>query len=322
MGILSEAIFASVGKKRVQKSSRQPGLSCSQLFPCPYRLLLAHQGRLYDEDIRPQDLLNMDDGWIQEEKTVNRLAKAGIVVSNRQDRVRLGKSGVPGSIDGVVTLNDTPRLWEHKAWNTHSFYLFSNYGLKYFPNVKTQVNAYMLGMNLKEAFVTVVHKDSNNYEDILVQRDDDYIVQIIEWCDKIRLEKWKPVPEEIPECIRCNIKCFGEKVDFSWMTSVDASEMVKKWKEAKQLQHIGEMMEQDVRDYFVGKKDKYGQVIVEGVMGDKELLIADDLEIKRIVSHRFDIKKEKVLEVFGPDGLMKVGEEKDIIQYRFREVKQ
>jgi len=321
MGILSESIFASMGRKRVKKAGRAPGLSCSQLFPCPYRLRLAHDGKLWGEEVDPVNLLNMDDGWVQEEKTVLRLQKAGIRVTNRQDVVSLGKSLVPGSIDGVVTLNGVSRLWEHKAWNSRSFFLFRNYGLKYFPNVKTQVNAYMLGMGLTEAFVNVIHKDSNDYEDIVVKRSDDYILPIIEWCDRIRIEDWKPEPKECEACQHCHINCFGVKVDFSWMKEVVADDMAEKWKQAQQYLLVGKMMNQEVRDYFVGKTDKFGTVLSEGLIGDKELMIVGDLEIKKVISHRFDVKKERVLEVFGPEGLMKVGEEKEIVSYRFKEVK-
>jgi len=35
---------------------------------------------------------------------------------------------------------------------------------------------------------------------------------------------------------------------------------------------------------------------------------------------RFDLVRQKVLEELGPDGLMRVGEEKRVIQYRIREV--
>jgi len=46
------------------------------------------------------------------------------------------------------------------------------------------------------------------------------------------------------------------------------------------------------------------------------------LRIQRILQHRFSIRKERVLQEFGPEGLMKVGEESRVISYRITSVEE
>ena len=109
-------------------------------------------------------------------------------------------------------------------------------------------------------------------------------------------------------------------MDFSGLGSASSPEMVEKWKKGKQFKSVGEMLIEEARAFFVGKTDNLGNVLVEGLIGDKDFLAIDDLEITKIVQHRFNIDRGKVLKEFGPEGLMKVGEEKDVVQYRIREV--
>jgi hypothetical protein len=64
--MLSEVIFASVGIKG-EGSKREPGISASSLYPCAYRLYKAQKGESNWPDPTAQQLLNMADGWDQEE---------------------------------------------------------------------------------------------------------------------------------------------------------------------------------------------------------------------------------------------------------------
>jgi hypothetical protein len=319
--MLSEVLFAAVGTRRQAKEDRAPGLSISQLFPCPYKLYRAHIGEVFEEELEPREILNMEDGWDQEEQSIRRLKeKAGIIIQDRQAGVGIGKSNVPGRIDGTFTLNGKKRLWEHKAWGEIPFGRFMMFGLGGYPGVRAQVNGYMLGMGLDEVDVFIKKKDNNDYFDTIYGFDEKFILPIVEWCDKIRLENWVPEPQLCEYCSNCNLRCFGPVLDFSWIATADASEMVEKWKKGKAFKLMGEMMLDEARTYFVGKEDKYGNVIAKGVIGDRDLLIVEDLEVRKVVQHRFDIRKEKVLEIFGPEGLIKVGEERDITTYRIREV--
>lgn len=319
--MLSEVLFASVPTKREERGDRTPGLSGSQLFPCPYRLYKVHIGEVWEEELEPREILNMEDGWDQESQSVRRLAKAGIVIENRQARVMIGKSGIPGSIDGTFTLNGKKRLWEHKAWGENPFQLLLWRGLEAFPGAKAQVNGYMVGMGLDEADLFVKKKDNNDYFDKVYRLDEEFITPIIEWADRIRLEGWVPEPQLCEYCTHCGLGCFGKILDFSWIGEADAHEMVEKWKKGKQFQAVGDMYVDEARTYFVGKKDKYDNIIAEGIIGDKDLLVVEDLEIKKIIQHRFEVTKQRVMEVFGPEGLIQVGKEKDVVTYRIGEVK-
>lgn len=318
--MLSEVLFAHAGSSKESKGDRLPGLSCSQLFPCPYYLLKVHLGEALRETPDPRQLLNMADGWDQEEQSVKRLAKAGVRIENRQAKVLVGKSQVPGSIDGTYTISNKMRLWEHKAWDDEYFYLFTRRGLDGFPGQKAQVNAYMLGSNLTEVDFFIKCKRNNDYFDKVYPLDEEFIGPIIDWCDKIRLEGWIPEPVECKWCTHCGIGCFGAVLDFSWMGTAKAEDIAEKWKQGDKYVKVGEMLKEEARTYFVGKKDKYGNTLVEGIMGDRELLLVEDLEIRKVIQNRFDVNKGRVLEVFGAEGLMQVGEEKEIVTYRFREV--
>lgn len=318
--MLSEVLFTYTDGHRQPRGDRVPGLSCSQLFPCPYYLYKVSTGEVWEREVTAQQLLNMEDGWNAEEQSVRRLGRAGIKIYSRQMKVRIGKSGVPGTIDGLVDANGKTYLWEHKAWNENNFRIFKNFGLEKFPGQRTQVQAYMVGTGLDACDFYVKYKDNNDYHDIVEDLDLDYIMPTIEWCDRIRIDKWVPEPKECKWCAYCGFKCFGDIIDFSWISTADATEMAEKWVKGDKLSKVGEMLKDEARTYFLGKTDKRGIVLAEGIIGDKDLLLVGTLQIKKVIMHRFDINKEKILEFFGPEGLMKVGEEKDITTYRFREM--
>ena len=318
--MLSEILFASVPLKREPRGDRVPGLSISQLFPCPYRLYKTNTGEVWAEEMDPRQILNAEDGWNQEQQSVERLAKAGIKIEERQKFTSIGKSGVPGHIDGTFILNGKKRLWEHKAWGNENFSLLTARGLEVFPGAKAQINGYMLGMGLDECSFFVKRKENNDYFDPLVHIDEEFILQIVEWCDRIRLERWEPKPELTKWCSYCGLGCFGPVIDFSWIKDAKADEMVEKWKKGKAFRDMGDMLIDEARTYFVGKKDKYDNILVEGIIGDRDLLMVSDLEIKRIIQHRADVDRQKVLQELGPDGLMRVLVEKRVVAYRIREV--
>lgn len=305
--MISEIVLASVPtgpRKRVRPS----GITCSQLFPCPYRLYKIHIGDRWVE-LQPSDVLRMEDGWYQEEQTVQLLKRAGIIVKNRQQPISVGKSNIPGHIDGTIELLKKIRLWEHKAMGEDRFWLFKNRGLDAFPNYKAQIHSYMLGMELDEAIAYAKWKDSCDPFDIVVPLDKDFILPIIEWADKIRLENWVPEPVECEYCSRCGVDCFGQIIDLSRIKQVTAEEMVEKWRKGKQFQNVGKMLEDDARVYFIEQ------------LGDKDVLIVgEELKVSRIMQHRFTLSKQLVIQEFGPEGLIKVGEHKDITVYQVREI--
>lgn len=318
--MLSEILEAAAPTKREVRADRAPGISMSSLFPCPYRLRLVHDGRYWSEEITPQQHYTMDDGWWQEEQSIRRLERAGIVIVDRQKRVAVGKSKVPGRMDGAFVLDGTRRVWEHKAYGDDSNDLWTllTRGLDRLPGQKAQLNGYMLGDGSEEGCFFVKAKSSNTYTDRLIKLDRPFIEEIVEWCDKIRLEDWKPEPVECEWCPSCRVGCFEDVVDFSWIQSADSAEMVEKWKKGKQFIGIGKMLQEEADAVFIGIRDAQGKYH-NGLIGDREMLILPGLEIKRVTAHRFDIDKSLILQEFGPEGLVKVGHEKDVTQYRHKE---
>ena len=321
--MLSEVLEAWAPQIQKTRTPRVPGLSMSSLFPCPYRLYLVHTGEYTRQRgvWTPQQILNADDGWYQESQSIERLARAGVKIIDRQKRVVVGKSKVPGTMDGAFVLDGVRRVWEHKAYgdNSEALWTLLTRGFDSLPSQKAQISGYMLGDGSEEGCFFVKLKSSNTYVDRLVKLDRPFIEEILEWCDKIRLEGWKPEPTECKWCTSCGVGCFDEAMDFSWIQSADSSEMVEKWKKGKQFIGIGNMLQEEADSVFLGVKNKAGKVVVPGLIGDKDLLVLPGLEIKKTIVHRFDVDKQLVLQEFGPEGLIKVGREKDVVQYRHKE---
>jgi len=319
--LLSEILDAAAPRKREARANRAPGISMSSLFPCAYRLRLVHDSKYWAEELTPQQYYTMEDGWWQEEQSVRRLAKAGITIENRQREVTVGKSKVPGSYDGDFILNGIRYLWEHKAYadDGQAVWFMTMWGLDKLPSQKAQTNGYMLGGGLEWCDFFVKLKSSNTYPELVYQIDRPFIEEIVEWCDKIRLEDWKPKPKKCKWCSHCNVGCFDEGIDFSWIATADESEMVQKWLEGDKYEKVGKMLKEEADAALIGVRDKQGKFIRQGLIGDKDLLVLPGMEIKKIIQHRFSIDKNKVLQELGPEGLIRVGYESDVVQYRHKE---
>ncbi len=322
--MLSELMFASVSTERKPRSDRAPGISMSGFYPCAYRMYLAHTEKLYKDDtLTPQMVYNMDDGRTHEAQVVERLKQASIIVWGREfpdNLVYVGQSRTSGRPDGFITLNKEDYLWEFKAMNTNRFLDFSRFGLKVFPNYKAQVQGYMLGKGLKKCIFQAKHKDSNDYCDFIEYLDEPYITQIVDWVDRIKIEGWVPTPVKAKECLHCGVDCFGKPVDMSWIKKADAHEQVEKWKDGYKYSKVGELMMEEAKAFFCGVKDKQGNLVQKGLIGDGEVLLVEDLKIQKSTQHRWGINKELILKEIGQDGLLRVSEEKIIESYRIREV--
>ena len=54
--MLSEILMTAVSARgRVPRPDREPGLSCSTLFPCPYALYKIQKGEVWEEEGREPD---------------------------------------------------------------------------------------------------------------------------------------------------------------------------------------------------------------------------------------------------------------------------
>lgn len=318
--MLSKILEAAAPTRR-DMSGRATGITVSSLFPCPYRLRLVHDNKYWSQEITPQQFYNMDDGHWQESQSVERLKAAGIVIENRQRRIYVGRSEVPGHYDGDFGLNGIRYLWEHKAYDQYAEALqfLRMWGMNKLPSQKAQTNAYMLGGGLEWCDFFVKVKNNNTYVDVTYRLDRPFIEEITEWCDKIRLEDWKPEPLQCQWCSSCGVGCFEEEIDFSWIATADSEEVVEKWKTGDKYEKVGKMLKEEADQVLIGIRDKEGRFIQKGLIGDKELLVLPGLQISKVIAHRFDIDKSLVLQELGPEGLMKVGREKDTIQYRHKE---
>jgi hypothetical protein len=149
-----------------------------------------------------------------------------------------------------------------------------------------------------------------------VKLDEKFILPIIDWCDRIRLDNWIPEKKESLACSSCGVGCFGAIANFGWIGKVDQDEMVEKWRKGKAYKGIGESMMEEAKAAFCGVQDKFGNIIIPGLIGDKEELWVGDLRVQQITQHRFDISKQRILEEWGPEGLIKVGEEREVKFYK------
>lgn len=321
--MLSEILEAAAPRRRQARPGRS-GISMSSLFPCPYRLRLVHEGRYWPKEQTAQEFYNMSDGWTQEQQSVERLAAAGVQIIDRQNKIFVGKSMVPGSYDGAFVLGGTKYLWEHKAYDSlaQAVQFLLQWGMDKLPAQRAQTNGYMLGAGLIHCDFFVKVKNNNTYRDIVYGIDRPFIEEIVEWCDKLRLENWKPEPAECKWCSMCGVNCFkaGEKIDLSWIASADESEMVDKWLKGKQFLEIGKMLQEEADRVLIGIRNKEGEFLQRGLIGDKDVLILPGLQISKIASHRFDVDKSLILKEFGPEGLIKVSREHEVVSYRHKEL--
>ena len=318
--MLSEIVYASVKKAEEDRvKDRVPGLSCSGLFPCQYRMYRVHLGTVWEEPT-PQQILNMADGWDQEEQTVRRLAKAGVIVRRRgqgQGYLTIGRSQIPGHIDGSVMLTDKEALWEHKALDWPWYTLFRKEGLTFSPGYKCQFHAYMLGMGLDEGFFMVKNKGNNELHDIRVKLDRGFIEPVIEWADQIRLEEVIPEPKECEYCSKCHLNCFNAVVlDMSAGMPVTDKGVTNKYRQGKQFKALGESLIEESKSVLIGNEEK------PGLVWGKDLLVIDGLRIKKINTHRFDLSKELLLKEYGPEAFTKVGTETQSSYYKIDDTKE
>ena len=320
--MLSELMLAGVTTDRPAfKPGSTSGLYVSGLHPCAYRMYKMHKGEVYAQKEEPQSILNMEDGHFQETQAMERLKNyAKIEVKDNQRRVTIGKAETSGRIDGTFTFSSKEYLWEFKAMNENRYRRFTASGLDTFLDYRSQYNGYLLGLGLEECVFQAKHKDSNSYHDITVKLDRPFIEEIVKLVDRIKLESWVPEPDLCSYCAYCGLGCFGEVLDLSrFGVDIDEEDLTDKWQKAKQYLAVGQMLEDEVRHHLVGVKDKFGTFIQKGLIGDKDSLLIGGLQVKKVMIHRIQPSKNLIMQMFGPEVLMKVSEESDTATYRISE---
>jgi hypothetical protein len=118
-------------------------------------------------------------GNILEDHIAMDLARIGVSVTHRQHPVKFTMDGITlrGSIDGIVSgliESGQRHLWECKTVNEKGFAKLLKCGYEaYSEQYEAQVHAYMLGLKLTRAFVTVYNKNTSEIyqERIALRRD-------------------------------------------------------------------------------------------------------------------------------------------------------
>ena len=318
--MLSEIVIAAAA---AGQGKPRTGLSISGIFPCPWHIYKSWTGWGDLPPIEGEQILNMENGWYQEEESIKDLARAGLRIENRQLEVTVGKSKRKGHIDGTVKVQDKIHLWEHKAKSSQSFHMLKELGLSKAPDIKCQVNLYMKGLReldfkVDQAVIYLKHRETNIPYDFLVPYESDFVDMVIEWVDKIVLGSWVPPQEECLFCPTCYMQkqCFGvDFLDLSGIRSLEDSELVQKWRLGKMYQDFGKELVDSTREIF---KDKFEA----SELGAGEILMVGPLRVKKYIQHRQEFNKSSFIEKFGAVALLDVMESKDVPGYRIDDTEQ
>ncbi|MHA1558525.1 MAG: hypothetical protein ACTSXG_01770 [Alphaproteobacteria bacterium] len=167
--------YESKFKQRRRLGLSQVGHKCKRY--------LWHKHRGYDEtppEGRVLRLFNL--GNILEDQVVKDLTNAGCIITGQQAPVKFTYNGVTlrGSCDGIITgliESNQKHLWEMKTMGSKGFKILLKNGYeKYNDQYRAQIHAYMLGLGLKKAFVTVYNKDTSELYQERIKLNEDWIV--------------------------------------------------------------------------------------------------------------------------------------------------
>lgn len=113
------------------------------------------------------------------------LTSAGLIIRDQQKQIKFSMDGITlrGSCDGIISgliESGQPHLWECKSMNAKGFkkLLMSGYEA-YNPQYKAQVHAYMLGLGLDRAFVTVYNKDTSDLYQERIYLQKSWIIDLL-----------------------------------------------------------------------------------------------------------------------------------------------
>lgn len=149
---------------------------------CPRWLWYKHHK--YDETPPSGRVLRLFQlGNLIEDQMYWDLTRAGFVITGQQKQVKFSMDGITlhGSCDGIIYgLIETPKtkhLWECKSIGSKGFAKLLKCGYEeYNPQYKAQVHAYMLGLKLNRAFVTVYNKDTSKLYQERIHLNKDWII--------------------------------------------------------------------------------------------------------------------------------------------------
>jgi len=315
--VLSQAVLASYEKPE-SDGIHGGQLTVTGISPCPYGTYLNYK-HLDPQETGPADRLRMQDGHWQEMQVVENLRHAGFQMrftGSNQMTLHVGRIPVTGRPDGLIVVDGREDVLEVKAMSLNRFTNFKAVGLEKEPLIKCQEQLYLASEEFRDSkqgtWIYAKHKDTCRPYDLFEPKDLSYSEPIIEATEEIVLGNWEPSFGKCPLCTRCRHRLFCWKEDFILDTSgtkvAGLPEVAEKWREGKFYKDYGKLLVEEAR------------VVFEEYLGDDELLLAEDLRVRRIFQHRSQISTSKFVEKFGAAALADVMEETIVPQIRISEV--
>lgn len=318
--MLSETVITSYSK--TESDGIHTGqLTVTGVSPCPYGTYINyHKLDLGDREVTGEDRLRMDDGNYQEDQCLDNLRHAGYSIrysGKEQLTLHIGRASITGRPDGLILVDNREDVLSIKAMNSPRFTNFRLKGFEAEPFIKCQEQLYLASEEFKEhmagAWVYAKHKDSCQPFDLFEEKNLAYSRPILDALDSIVLDKEEVKRPEKPielcsHCRHSNFCWSTEILDTSKIVIKDLPDAVKQWKLGKFHKDYGEELIEASRDVF------------EKELGREELLLVENLRIKRIDSTREYFNQSKFITKFGASELKSVMDIKDLTQMRITEV--
>jgi len=317
--MISEAVISAYSKPdRPVKNPHKPGFSVTGISPCPYETYVNFKGLIPRTESGVTNLL-MNDGHYQELQILDNIHAAGFktkFTGNTQLRVTVGRASISGRPDGLILIDGREDMLEIKAMSLSRFSGLKQKGLDAEPKIRCQIQMYMHSHELTQVTQTWLyakHKDSCRPFDLWEGKDSTYAKPIIQMMDAIVLDGYEPPKEKCALCAGCYKEdfCWGENTRILDLSAIGLAEMpdvVEQWKIGKAYKMQGEELIDDAKVKFIAK------------LGDKTVLIVDDLKVSRILSERRTIDRDLFIDKFGWSELEGVEKVQSIEQVRITEV--
>ena len=177
-----ESTVSKIDQEYEARFEQRRRLGLSQAgHKCPRFLWYKHKG--YNEPVPDGRVLRLFElGNILEDQIAKDLTEAGFEITGQQSPVNFTMDGITltGSCDGIITglvESKQPHLWECKTMGSKGFAKLLKHGYEaYNEQYRFQIQAYMLGLELKNSFVTVYNKDTSALYQERIKLNKDWIV--------------------------------------------------------------------------------------------------------------------------------------------------
>jgi CRISPR/Cas system-associated exonuclease Cas4 (RecB family) len=293
-------------------------LSITRISPCPYETFIEAYNLDPRENMDPVALMRMEDGHWQEKQIIEHLARTGWEMTHTgedQMTVHVGRTEIPGRPDGFIKVGGAWDQLEVKAVNEDRYHRMVRKGIEGRIRCQTQLcmsSREERDMGIERTWVYSKHKDSCTPHDFDEIYDPEYAKPVMEAADRI-MEGWKPEKKEHDLCASCNHKVYCWQPDIILdMDGITAVEGMKKyvdmWKEGKDRERRGKELVKEARG------------VLEGVVGEDDVALVEDLKLQRVIRHTPSIPLDRYLEIHGKDHFKDVLQEKRSEYIDIREV--